>query len=361
MRRIFTSSIALVCLLLASQVSNAQTCSVSTTNPNPSPGFGGTYAITAGEGFTGNRSPITGFPENNVTSNIVSQAGFFYSTAQTSVYFKLHLTSDGSQARDITAYTISVKYGAGAGTTQSCSSGAVAVTVPTGGGDFYFRLAGILIPNNTNFRLTLTMTIGAGGGSTNNVVLSAFQINAVEHANGVLPVHFSSFDAKKSGSTTNLVWKTDLEDNVSGFDVERSADGKNFSKIGFVAAANRGTYTFTDAKSLSGTSYYRIKSVDLDGKYMYSTVITLKGENSLTVLKAFPMPVSSDLTIQHDAATATSKITISSEDGRLVKAINPTVGNIQTSLNVSSLKAGLYLVRFDNGNGNTETIKVVKQ
>jgi hypothetical protein len=256
--------------------------------------------------------------------------------------------------------TVTIKWGTGGSSSFACTQSATVGLSTTTATNYYFTIhPGTALAKNTNFQITVAIqNVG-----NKDLQISAYAIdkNALSPASGVLPVHFSSFDAKKSGSAVNLVWKTDAEDNVSGFDVERSADGKYFSKIGFVAAANQGTYTFTDAKALTGANYYRIKSVDLDGKFMYSTVVALKGDNSLTVLKAFPMPVSSELTIQHDAATSSSKITISSEDGRLVKAINPTVGNIQTSLNVSSLKAGLYLVRFDNGNGNAETIKVVKQ
>jgi hypothetical protein len=157
-----------------------------------------------------------------------------------------------------------------------------------------------------------------------------------------------------------LKWKVATEENLSGYTVEKSTDGRNFSKIGFVAANGVNNYSFTDTKS-SATSYYRIKSVDVDGKYAYSTVAMVKSGKSLIVLKAFPSPIIRNLTIQHPTALAGSIITISAEDGRVMKSVVPAQGTQQTEIDLSTARSGLYLIRFTNSNGEAETLKVVKQ
>jgi hypothetical protein len=81
----------------------------------------------------------------------------------------------------------------------------------------------------------------------------------------------------------------------------------------------------------------------------------------MIVIKAFPTPFIKNVSIQHPTAVAGSAISISSEDGRIVKTIVPAIGTQQTDIDLSSSKAGLYLVRYSNGSGETETLKILKQ
>ena len=120
------------------------------------------------------------------------------------------------------------------------------------------------------------------------------------------------------------------------------------------------SYSFVDPKP-SSISYYRIKSVDGDGKYTYSTVTLVKAGKSMIVLKAFPSPFTKNLSVQHATANGSSLISISSEDGRFIKTVVPVTGTQQTDINLSSAAPGLYLIRFTNGNKDVETLKVLKQ
>jgi len=120
------------------------------------------------------------------------------------------------------------------------------------------------------------------------------------------------------------------------------------------------TYSFVDTKP-STISYYRIKSIDANGRYTYSSIALVKAGKSMIVLKAFPSPFTKNLSIQHATADPGSLITISAEDGRLIKSVAPITGTQQTDIDLSAAKAGLYLVRFKNGNGRTETLKILKQ
>ena len=54
-------------------------------------------------------------------------------------------------------------------------------------------------------------------------------------------------------------------------------------------------------------------------------------------------------------------VSISTADGRVVKSIVPATGSVQTYVDVSSLASGIYMMRLDTGDGNTQTMKVIKQ
>lgn len=202
-------------------------------------------------------------------------------------------------------------------------------------------------------------TLNTSGVPTRDAV-EFDQFRVLFFSETVLPVKFSSLDARATNSSVSLKWNVATEENLSGYNVERSADGSSFSKIGFVKAEGNNSYSFVDSKP-SSISYYRIKSVDIDGRYAYSTVALVKGGKSMIVLKAFPIPFIKNVSIQHPTAVAGSLITISSQDGRTIKSIVPAVGMQQTDVDLSLAKAGLYLVRFNNGNGEVETLKILKQ
>jgi uncharacterized protein (DUF1501 family) len=107
---------------------------------------------------------------------------------------------------------------------------------------------------------------------------SAASLSAINTECSVVPVELVSFTAEKVNQTdAHLNWHTASENNTDGFEIERSVDGKTFSKIGFVEAKGHThepqRYAFLDKNlplSTSRAFYYRLKIVDTDGSAAYS-------------------------------------------------------------------------------------------
>jgi hypothetical protein len=104
---------------------------------------------------------------------------------------------------------------------------------------------------------------------------------------GTLPVFFASFTGVHQSGINKLQWKTQNETNVSRFELERSTDGRNFSRIAaFSASNNNGAYTYNYDDpvnpSFTGVYFYRVKSVDTDGQSKYSSVLTLQVNSKQT-------------------------------------------------------------------------------
>ncbi|MGV3657638.1 MAG: T9SS type A sorting domain-containing protein [Chitinophagaceae bacterium] len=224
--------------------------------------------------------------------------------------------------------------------------------------------------NGTNwydFRASsVTGELGVNGSVTWNSVTDFTAENGVftlgaSGVNAPLPVKFISFDAKAEGSGNKLTWKVADQIDVLRYEVERSSNGNQFTKIGEVPAADVTTYTFTDRQPAQGAVFYRIKNVDVDGKFKYSTIVSIRNGQAAIVLKAFPLPAKNNITLQHAAAGAKSIIRLNAQDGRTLQTIRPAAGTMQTGIDLSALAPGLYLLSFDGGNGTVETLKVVKQ
>ncbi len=92
----------------------------------------------------------------------------------------------------------------------------------------------------------------------------------------VLPVELVSFDVEGENETALVTWQTASEQGSSHFDVERSVDGRVFESIGSVEASHNSQqmiqYELVDDSPLEGLSFYRLKSVDLDGSYDFSNI-----------------------------------------------------------------------------------------
>ena len=175
-----------------------------------------------------------------------------------------------------------------------------------------------------------------------------------------LPVTFLSFDAKKEQNGIKLTWNVGTEENVSRYEAEKSRDGKSFTTIGSIKASAQNQYSFTD-EQFQDKSFYRIREVDFDNKYKYSSIVYFNQGKTSVVLKAYPIPAQNETILQYPTAKRNSRISITSGDGKVLQEIRPNQGSQQTLISLNNIKAGLYLISYEDGEGNSETIKFVKQ
>ncbi len=165
-------------------------------------------------------------------------------------------------------------------------------------------------------------------------------------SDGTLPVHWLEFTATKERETVKLQWKTIDEQNNAGFDIERSADALQWTKIGFVAAhapsPSVQQYSWTDLSPLSGKSFYRLKQVDLDGRFDYSNTlsVTFNIKNSI---KVFPNPSADFIVIKNISPAETRSVQFIHADGKIVATCAP---NSAMQFDVSSFPAGMYFIRI---------------
>ena len=97
----------------------------------------------------------------------------------------------------------------------------------------------------------------------------------------ILPVILDGFVAVLNNDhTITLNWNTQMEMNFSHFTIERSADGANWEAIGTDQAKGNSAvqtdYDFTDEQPLAGTNFYRLTLVNMDDRYLYSSVVVMQ-------------------------------------------------------------------------------------
>jgi hypothetical protein len=121
----------------------------------------------------------------------------------------------------------------------------------------------------------------------------------------ILPVTLTDISAQWKNSTVQLNWQVVDESNIDRYVVERSADGKTFSRIGAVTAVNAihsHNYGYTDASPLEGSNYYRLRIEEGTGTARYSTIVSLRSNGGAgRQLSVYPNPVKNNM-LQFEAS-----------------------------------------------------------
>ncbi|WP_299820667.1 T9SS type A sorting domain-containing protein [uncultured Pontibacter sp.] len=219
---------------------------------------------------------------------------------------------------------------------------------------------------NKLFYGIITFYYSATNASNTEYSLDAYykiQVTNVEP----LPVTLIDLKAHVTKQGVRLTWSTATEENNDRFVVERSQDGKTFAAIGEVKGSGNSrvtrNYSFTDVGAPAGTSYYRLKQVDFDGRHEYSKLVEVTVEgNTKAILTAYPNPFSSNLNILLPML----------QEGKVYFQLYDTKGSLsyshETVLGKGLQEVALPLQGFSNGvyflklaAGETSyTLKVIK-
>ena len=224
---------------------------------------------------------------------------------------------------------------------------------------------------------TLDGTHVTGSGTTAAPVISRTNMSGFsEFGIGgsfiVLPVDLLSFSGERNGDVNQLHWTTVREKNNTGFEIQRSLNGSDYTVLGFVdtRAANGNSsvmldYEFTDKLPAGATQYYRLRQVDRDNQSQYSNVILIKGKKpaQLSVMGLFPNPATNEVSILI-TSPARGRVTVRITDinGKIVaqQLADIEAGSNSLPVNIRQLATGSFLVTVFSENGSAVT-RFVKQ
>lgn len=178
----------------------------------------------------------------------------------------------------------------------------------------------------------------------------------------VLPVTLKSISASLINNQPIVNWETSNETNFDYFGVEKSLDAKNFAEIAKVAsvkASNGSAYQYADIAKTLTTQFYRLKMVDNDGTFKYSSVVAVNAKPSIS-LALYPNPVTNTIILSHPKAIAGAAVKVTSIDGKVLTSQSVQTGATQTSIDATRLVKGNYVVSFIN-DGVASTTQLVKQ
>jgi len=186
----------------------------------------------------------------------------------------------------------------------------------------------------------------------------------------ILPIELTAFNAICDGNTVKLNWQTASESNNNYFEIERSSDAVNFTSVLKVNSQNSNStttlnYNAIDNEPINGKSYYRLKQVDFDGKFSYSSIVVLNCTANISTpasVAIYPNPVTDNLSVNIKGLSGKKRLMIYDVIGQEMssKIIGSTDANVQEMIDVSSLAKASYILRIDVDNELYQVIKFVK-
>jgi hypothetical protein len=236
----------------------------------------------------------------------------------------------------------------------------------TGSGTSWIINPSVTLPANTTFNIKIS------GGAFLDVTSTEFPgiLGAqFQFTTGVvLPLFWLSTNAVYENDQVNIHWKTTGELNTAHFEIERSFDGTLYNSIGQVASANisgEHQYAFADNGVQHGyTYYYRLKQVDIDGRFNYSSTLQVEigGERAAT-LKIRNNAVQSDMVVAITLPQAKStRMIVVNQAGATVleRKENLQAGETIMTVRTSNLPRGIYYLVLYAGRDKLST-SLIKQ
>lgn len=183
----------------------------------------------------------------------------------------------------------------------------------------------------------------------------------------VLPLQLLDFNAKAVNRETVLNWTFAYESNVDRFEVERSADGVNFTMINAVKSQGKvgttNSYESIDKSPLNGINYYRLKVKDVSGNFIYSKTVMVKlNFASVQGLSVYPNPAREVITVVLSSdKNEKYRMDLYNENGGTISTryVNVVAGQNNIPWDISVLPAGIYNIRVVGS--NSRVIKFLKQ
>ena len=244
----------------------------------------------------------------------------------------------------------------------------IAPTTTTPGGIVFagiaFNTTGQIYMSTPNDLYLLQNNYTLSHLGTFSVAGSGADLTSCSYPIGVLPVSWTGFSAvlENNGSVL-LNWSVDQQVNNQGYAVERSRDGSNWENIASLdnqPSEGQVSYQATDANPAAGINYYRIRQKDLDGQSSFSTIQSIEIAGRAKSVQIWPNPARTHIQIQTQALAYGENIRaqIFSQSGQPV-SVTQLQGSSST-IDISSLPVGNYVVHVSLPNGETVNQKLVK-
>lgn len=180
---------------------------------------------------------------------------------------------------------------------------------------------------------------------------TANRFSIVFKTSNVLPVSFSNLKGyPKNNTGIQVEWQVQNEQNLDVYTVEKSLDGSVFSSIGTVEAKSIINYHLFDANGTNDNNFYRIKAIDKNGKYKYSSTLQVRLRNIRSEIKIVANPIKNNkVEVQfNNVEQAQYFIKIYNSLGQLMvqKNLQHLGGNSVKFIECTPLAKGMYHVHI---------------
>lgn len=196
--------------------------------------------------------------------------------------------------------------------------------------------------------------LNVGQNTLSKTGLTGTEFALASSGNNPLPVELSYFTGRIVGDFVKLDWRTETEVSNYRFDIERSFDGIEFSRIDFIEGHGNSNspklYSYSDLiEGFASKVYYRLKQIDTDGSYNYSNIVTVNigVPTDYKLFQNYPNPFNPNTKISFqvpEKASVTLKV-FNSIGEEVAELLNDEIeaGHYELNFNAKNLASGVYI------------------
>ena len=165
-----------------------------------------------------------------------------------------------------------------------------------------------------------------------------------------LPIELIYFNGEAKQEGNLLTWRTAAEIDNEGVEIQHSINGVNWEKLTFVQGQGNSSqireYTYLHYRPQAGIHYYRLKQIDFDQSYTYSTVIAVLTTQTESEINVYPNPTSGEINIQ-GTESISNEVQILDQQGVILKNLNLS----SQQIDLTDLPKGVYYLRAYSNQG----------
>lgn len=295
--------------------------------------------------------------------------GAVTSTGTRSSFSSVGPTYDGRIKPDFMAMGSGVYAASSSGTSNYVSVSGTSFSCPIAAGVVAVLLS--FNPNLTPMQIRDILRITSSNSANPNREYGWGIINALDALNTPVPVELTSFDASVNENNVLLRWVTATETNSYGFSIERARENTSFVTIGFVQSAGNSSsfrfYNYADKNLSSGKYIYRLKQIDNDNTFRYSSEVevTISAPKAFVLLQNYPNPFNPSTTVKFSVPFDSNiKLNLYDVLGNEIEKVY--TGNVEAGIHEmildftkfsARLSSGVYFLRLDT-EGFSKAIKI---
>jgi hypothetical protein len=238
------------------------------------------------------------------------------------------------------------------------NGGSVGNATPHGAGGGGAQGAIYISATGTFTNTTINTSNGVGGNASNGGSPPTASPGGGTSGSGVitgtvsspLPVELMHFYAEQKNKTElELIWQTASEKNNAGFEILHTLNGREWQKIGFVNGKGYSnvisSYTFTHHAKVGEMNYYKLKQLDTDGSFNYSSILYVSLDYMDTEVKLFPNPSRGIMHLETEMDVLAEELKVFNSAGWEQNFVLIKDDNHHFTLDLSVLPKGLYVLR----------------
>jgi len=306
-------------------------------------------------GMNGKMLVINGRPDTFYVRTITNaMVGFVPGTYSASL-FLMNVNTAGTcgVAALLPKIGLGIEYNVSASGTSGWVSlpSVTSASIPQSAVPAWVQLGGLFTIPVAAQRVRITLMDMVGNGCGNDYAIDDIKFATCPQG-GPLPVEFLNITATQKGAGVSINWSTASESNNKYFDIEKSIDGSTWTTLSSLnGAGNSSTvksYAAYDAKPVAGLNYYRIKQVDVDGKFKFSPVAKVKISIEKTGVSVLANPFVNNITVDFlSNSNQFVNVKLSDVSGKVISTEKwkLTKGSSRSMLNnVANIQRGMYIL-----------------